>query len=211
MQDSRIFYRLIIYLDRLSQAIRNYDRLYTQSGDVAMGEDSDRTILGTILDSEDPMDTIIVAEYRQEVDRVKQIAINLLQQLAIAPDRLLLYGIDLSQKDTGQELSCNQTTVMRRSEKILASLAADIYRQTSTQSPPLTSEQLRRIIIHSIEFCRQYYPDLLTEIFRQVGSREIGGFIDRVQSRWEIQFQIDGGAIKQLSQFGDEQNGREFS
>ena len=45
---------------------------HTHSGDVSIGEDSDRTIFDTISDSEDPMDAIIGSEYWQEVDRVKQ-------------------------------------------------------------------------------------------------------------------------------------------
>ena len=195
--------QIVSYLDRLGIAMRNYERLYTQSGDVSIGEDSERTIFDTILDSEDPMDTIIVAEYRQEVDRVKQIVIDLLQGLAIEPDRLLLllYGLDLSQKDAGRELSCNQTTVMRRAERILASLATNIYDRTSQKSPPLASEQLRQIIIHSIELCGQYYPDLLDRILVQIVSRDVGMAIQRVQSRWEIQFQAGGAAIEKLSQW----------
>jgi hypothetical protein len=188
------------YLDRLGKAVSNYDRMRLQSIDLPIGEDGDRSILDTIANDKNPLDTAILNEYQQQVDRLKQIVIKLLQQLSIEPDRLLflLHGLDLSQKQAGVELSCNQTTVMRRSERLLASLAEDIYHQTINKSSSLSSENLRQIVIHTIAFCQQYYPGLLVEILQQVGNRDIRSFIDRVQLRWQIHFQTQGMAIEQL-------------
>jgi hypothetical protein len=192
--------RIVSYLTQLGQAVSNYDRLRLQSIDLPIGDDNEnRTLIDTIPSLDNPFDTAILTEYQQQVDRLKNIIIELLQQLSIEPDRLLmlLHGLDLSQKESGKELNCNQTTVLRRNERVMATLAQDIYHRTSDRSPPLSSEQLRQIVIHTIEFCQQYYPDLLSEIIRQAIELEVA--INHVQSRWQIQFQSDGIAIDRLT------------
>lgn len=199
--------RIVSYLTQLGQAVSNYDRLRVQSIDLPIGDDNEnRTIIDTIPSLDNPFDTAILTEYQQQVDRLKSIITELLQQLSIEPDRLLmlLHGLDLSQKESGKELDCNQTTVMRRNERIMATLAQDIYHQTSDRSPPLSSEQLRQIVIHTIEFCQQYYPDLLTEIIQKFIELSPDVFISRVQSRWQIQFQPDGMAIERLTKIINE-------
>jgi hypothetical protein len=197
--------RIVSYLTQLGQAVSNYDRLRVQSIDLPIGDDKEnRTLIDTIPSLDNPFDTAILTEYQQQVDRLKDIITELMQQLSIEPDRLLmlLHGLDLSQKESGKELGCNQTTIMRRNERIVAILAQDIYRQTSDRSPPLSSEQLRQIVIHTIEFCRQYYPELLTEIIQKAIELDVS--IDRIQSRWQIQFQPDGTAIDRLTKMINE-------
>jgi hypothetical protein len=189
------------HLDRLETAASNYDRMRLQSIDLPIGEDSDRTILDTITDDRNPLDTAILAEYQQQVDRLKQIIIKLLQQLPIERDRLLLllYGLDLTQKQTGAEISRNQTTVMHRRDKLLSTLAEDIYhKKNSEKLPALSSEHLKQIVIHSIAFYQQYYPGLLFEISRQLVNINLHNFVERVQLRWEIQFHPEGAAIDRL-------------
>ncbi len=199
--------RIVSYLTQLGQAVSNYDQLRVQSIDLPIGDDNEnRTLIDRIPSPDNPLDTAILTEYQQQVDRLKNIIIELLQQLPIEPDRLLLllHGLDLNQKESGKELGCNQTTVMRRNERIIATLAQDIYDRTSDRSPPLSSEQLRQIAIHTIEFCRQYYPDLLIEVIRQVVGKDLQAAIDRVQSRWQIQFQPDRIAIERLTKIINE-------
>jgi hypothetical protein len=112
---------------------------------------------------------------------------------------LLLYGLDLTQKDAGKELNCNQTTIMRRGERVLATLAQNIYQQTNQKAPNLSSERLNEIVTHSIAFCQKYYTDLLTEIVQQLTKPELKPMIQLVQARWQIQFQPQGKAISQLA------------
>jgi hypothetical protein len=193
--------QVIRELDRLGSAVRNYDQLQIQSIDIPLGEDSDRTVLDTIPADQNPLDTAILNEYQQQVDRLSNIVSQLLQQLTIEPDRLLLllYGLDLTQKDAGKELNCNQTTVMRRGERVLATLAQNIYQQTNQKASNLSSERLNEIVTHSIAFCQKYYTDLLTEIAQQLTKPELQPLIHLVQSRWQIQFQPQGKAISQLA------------
>jgi hypothetical protein len=193
--------QVIRELDRLGAAVRNYDQLQIQSIDIPLGEDSDRTVLDTIPADQNPLDTAILNEYQQQVDRLSNIISQLLQQLSIEPDQLLLllYGLDLTQKDAGKELNCNQTTVMRRGERVLATLAQNIYQQATAKAPALSSERLNEIITHSIAFCQKYYADLLTEIIQQLNKPELKPLIQLVQSRWQIQFQPQGKAISQLA------------
>jgi hypothetical protein len=188
-------------LDRLGAAVRNYDQLQIQSIDTPIGKDGDRTVLDTIPADQNPLDAAILNEYQQQVDRLTNIVSQLLQQLAIEPDRLLLllYGLNLTQKDAGKELNCNQTTVMRRGERVLANLAQNIYQQTNEKAPAISSERLNEIVTHSISFCQKYYADLLIEIVQQLTKPELQKLIHLVQSRWQIQFQPQGKAIAQLA------------
>ena len=192
---------IVSYLDRLGSAVSNYDRLRVTSIDLPVSNDGDRILLDTIPDPKNPLDTAILTEYQQQVDRLKKIVINLLQQLPIDSDRLLMlfYGLNLTQTETGAELNCNQTTAMRRCNRVLATLAQNIYLQISGKSPPLASEQLDRIITQAIAFCQQYYPDLLIEIMQQLGGEDRQHPIDRVCSRWQIQLQPAGAAIVKLT------------
>lgn len=198
--------QVIRELDRLGTTVRNYDQLQIQSIDTPIGEGDDRTVLDTvseldtIADAQTPLDTAILNEYQQQVDRLTAIVNQLLQQLPIEPDQLLLllYGLDLTQKDAGKELNCNQTTVMRRGERVLAILAQNIYQQTTEKAPALSSERLNEIVTHLIAFCQKYYADLLTEIVQQLNKPELKPLLQLVQSRWQIQFQPQGKAIEQL-------------
>jgi hypothetical protein len=192
--------QVIRELDHLGAAVRNYDQLRIQSIDTPLGEDGDRTVLDTIPADQNLLDTAILNEYQQQVDRLINIVSQLLQQLAIEPDRLLLllYGLNLTQKDAGKELNCNQTTVMRRGERVLTTLAQNIYQQTNEKAPALSSERLNEIVTHSISFCQKYYIDLLTEIVQQLNKPKLQPLIQLVQSRWQIQLQPQGKAIIQL-------------
>jgi predicted Zn-dependent protease len=187
--------QIVSYLDELGKAVRNYDRLRVTSFDLPLGI-ADDTMLDKIPGTQQPLQQAIVAEYEAEIDRVKQIVVGLLAALPIDRDRvlLLLYGLALTQTEAGKELQVHQTTVKRNNDKILAILAQDIYCQSRDKSSPLASEQLQQIIIHLLSLCREYYPDLLDLII----DKDLEVFVDRVQARWEIQFQIDGGAIDRL-------------
>jgi hypothetical protein len=193
--------QVISDLDRLGAAVRNYDQLQIQSIDIPIAEGDDRTVLDTIPANQNLLDTVILNEYQQQVDQLTNIVSQLLQQLSIEPDQLLLllYGLDLTQKDAGQELNCNQTTVMRRGERVLATLAQNIYQQTNEKAPALSSEKFNEIVTHSIAFCQKYYADLLTEIVQQLDKPELQLLIQLVQSRWQIQFQPQGKAIHELA------------
>jgi predicted Zn-dependent protease len=187
--------QIVSYLDELGKAVRNYDRLRVTSFDLPLGIAND-TILDKIPDTQQPLQQAIVAEYEAEIDRFKQIVVKLLEALPIDRDRvlLLLYGLALTQMEAGKELQSHQTTVKRNNDKTLAILAQDIYRQSRDKSPPLASEQLQQIVTHLVSLCREYYPDLL----RLIIDEDLKVFVDRVQARWEIQFQIDGAAIDRL-------------
>jgi hypothetical protein len=202
--------RIVSYLDRLGAAVSNYDRLRVTSIDLPMSEDGDRTLIDTIADPQQPLDRLILTEHQQQVDRLKNIVINLIQQLSIDRDRILMlfYGLNLTQRETGIELNCNQTTAMRRREGILATLAQNIYLQMSEKSPPpLSSEHLDLIVTQTIAYCQQYYPDLLIEISQQIERKDPQLLIDspletlreRVCSRWQIHFQPTGAAIVELT------------
>jgi hypothetical protein len=202
--------RIVSYLDRLGTAVSNYDRLRVTSIDLPVSNDGYFTLLDTIPDPKNPLDTAILTEYQQQVDRLKNIVINLLQQLPIDNDRLLMlfYGLNLTQTETGTELNCHQTTAMHRRKRILATLAQNIYLQISGKSPPLASEHLALIVTQTIAFCQQYYPDLLTEIMQQIEGEDRQLLIDsplemlceRVCSRWQIQLQPTGAAIGKLTE-----------
>jgi predicted Zn-dependent protease len=187
--------QIISYLDELGKAVRNYDRLRVTSFDLPLGI-SDDTMLDKIAGTQQPLEQAIVAEYEAEIDRLKQIVVGLLEALPIDRDRLLLlvYGLALTQMEAGKELQSHQTTVKRNNDKTLAILAQDIYRQSRDKSPPLASEQLQQIVTHLISLCREYYPDLLDVIMDE----DLKIFVDRVQARWQIKFQIDGAAIERL-------------
>jgi DNA-directed RNA polymerase specialized sigma24 family protein len=186
---------IISYLDELGKAVRNYDRLRVTSIDLPLGIGDD-TMLDKIPGTQQPLEQAIVAEYETEIDRVKRIVVGLLEALPIDRDRvlLLLYGLALTQTEAGKELQVHQTTVKRNNDKILAILAQDTYRQSREESSLLSSEQLQQIITHLVSLCREYYPDLLDLII----DKDLEMFIDRVQARWEIQFEIDGLAIERL-------------
>ena len=194
--------QLVGYLDRLGSAVSNYDRLRVTSIDLPLSQDGDRTLIDTIADPEQPLDRAILTEYQQQVDRLKNIVISLLQQLPIDRDRLLMlvYALDLTQTETGSELNCHQTTAMHRHNQILATLAQNIYSAVGEKSPPqLSSEHLDLIVTQTIAYCQQYYPSLLTEISQQFDGQDRQLLIDRVCTRWQIQFQPTGAAIVKLT------------
>jgi hypothetical protein len=195
--------RVVSYLDRLGTAVRNYDRLRLSSIDLPVSEERHLSLLDTIPDPKHPLDTAILTEYQQQVDRLKNIFTELLQKLSIDSDRLLmlLYGLNLKQAQAGTELNCHQTTAMHRSEKILATLAQTIYQQINAPVPPqLSSEHLAQIVTQIVAFCQQYYPKVLIEISSQLDIADLQIFIDRVCSRWQIQLQPEGKAIVALTQ-----------
>jgi hypothetical protein len=193
---------IVGYLDRLGSAVSNYDRLRVVSIDLPMSEDGDRTLIDTIPDPKNPLDTAVLTEYQQQVDRVKTIFTDLLQQLPIDSDRLLMffYGLNLTQVEAGIELKFDPTTALKRRKRILATLAQDIYLAVSEKSPPpLSSERLDLIVTQTIAFCQQYYPDLLREISQQLDSKDPQLLIDLVCTRWQIQLQPTGAAIVKLT------------
>lgn len=194
--------RVVGYLERLGAAVSNYDRLRVTSIDLPMSEDGNRPRIDTIPDPENPLDTAILDEYRQQVDRVKTIFTDLLQQLPIDSDRLLMlfYGLKLTQVEAGAELHCDPVTAMRHRKKILAKLARNIYLQASeNSSSPLSSERLQLIILQAIAFCRQYYLDALIEISQQLGSQAQKMLVDRVCTRWQLQSQPADVTILKLT------------
>jgi hypothetical protein len=201
--------RVVSYLDRLGTAVRNYDRFRVSRLDLPVSEDRNLSRIDTIADPKHPLDTAILTEYQQQVDRLKNIVTELLQQLPIDSDRLLmlLCGLNLTQAQAGSELNCHQTTAMRHSEKILATLAQTIYQQINAPiSPQLSSEHLYLIVTQAIAFCQQYYPELLIEISSQLNITDLQVFIERVCSRWQIQFQPEGKAIVALTQLMNKQS-----
>ena len=194
--------RIVGYLDRLGAAVSNYDRLRVTSIDLPVSENGNRTLIDTMPDSENPLDTAILDEYQQQIDRFKNIVISLLQQLPIDSDRLLMffYGLNLTQVEAGTELKFDPTTALKRRKRILATLSQAIYLAVSEKSPPpLSSERLDLIVTQTIAFCRQYYPDLLIEISQQLDSKDPQLLIDLVCSRWQIQLQPTGAAIVKLT------------
>lgn len=201
--------QIVSYLTQLGAAVRNYDRLRVESSDKVVSAADNRPLIDIIGDRQDgeenaPLDKIIRAEYQQQVVRANGIITTLLQQLPIDSDRLLwlLYGLALTQTETGRELKCNQTTVMRRNERVLATLAQNIYEQINDRLPPtsLSSEQLQQIVNQNLAFCQQYYPDLLAQTIQQIDPLELQTLIERVCARWQIQLQPDGAAIARLTQ-----------
>jgi hypothetical protein len=159
---------IVSYLDQLGSAVSNYDRLRVTSIDLPLTKDGDSTLLNTIADPTNPIDTAVLTEYQQQVDRVKTIFTNLLQQLSIDSDRILLLfnGLNFTQREVGIELECNQATAMRRHNRILAKLAQDLHQQINPQAPipALKSETLNQIIPQVVDLCQHYYSDPLKEI-----------------------------------------------
>jgi hypothetical protein len=160
--------RIIGYLDRLGSAVSNYDRLRVTSIDLPLTKDGDSTLLDTIADPTNPIDTAVLTEYQQQVDRVKTIFTALLEQLPIDSDRILLLfnGLNFTQREVGIELECNQSTAMHRHNRILAKLAQDLHQQINPHAPipALKSETLNQIIPQIINFCQHYYSDPLKKI-----------------------------------------------
>ena len=193
--------QIVSYLDRLGAAVSNYDRLRVTSIDLPLSQDGDRTLIDTISDPKQPLDTAILDEYQQQVDRVKTIFTDLLEQLPIDSDRLLMlfYGLNLTQVEIGAELKFDPTTALKRRKRILATLAQNIYSQASENSPPpLSSERLDLIVTQAIAFCRQYYPDLLIEVMQQTNSKD-RYLLMYVCAQWQIQ--PTGAIIAKLTKF----------
>jgi hypothetical protein len=201
--------RVVSYLDRLGTAVRNYDRLRVSSIDLPVSEDGNLSRIDTIADPKHLLDLAILTEYQQQVDRLKNIVTELLQQLPIDSDRLLmlLYGLNLTQAQAGYEINRHQTIAMRHSKKILATLAQTIYQQINNPIPSqLSSEHLAQIVTQIVAFCQQYYPVLLIEISSQLDITDLQVFIERVCSRWQIQLQPEGKAIVALTQLMNKQS-----
>lgn len=203
--------RVVSYIERLGTAVRNYDRLRISSIDLPVSEDGNLSRINTIADPKHPLDTAILTEYQQQVDRLKNIVTELLQQLPIDSDRLLmlLYGLNLNQEQAGYEINRHQTTAMKRRDKILATLAQTIYQQINDPIPSqLSSEHLAQIVTQLVAFCQQYYPGLLIEISSQLDITDLQVFIDLVCSRWQIQLQLQpaGTAILALTQLMNKQS-----
>ncbi|WP_295613674.1 hypothetical protein [Chamaesiphon sp. GL140_3_metabinner_50] len=201
--------QIVSYLTQLGAAVRNYDRLRVESSDRVVSAADNRPLIDIIKERQDeaentPLDKTIGAEYQQQVKQLKNTIAELLQRLSIDSDRLLwlLYGLALTQTETGRELKCNQTTVMRRNERVLATLAQNIYQQIndSSRTSSLSSEYLQRIVTQIVAFCQQYYPNLLAQTIQQIDPLELRPLIERVCVRWQIQLQPDGAAIARLTE-----------
>jgi hypothetical protein len=128
---------------------------------------------------------------------IKQDILDLSSQLPIDHDRLLmfLYGLQLTQTETGAELDCNQTTAKHRHDRCLKQLAVDLYTKTFPEGN-LSIEYLDVIIDALKTIYEDIYPELLLDIFGMITgstakppeSMIVELFIDRVQDRWQFMF-----------------------
>jgi hypothetical protein len=204
--------QIISHLEKLGQALRNYEQLRLQSIDIPLNPTSHQTLSDiTISDQPTPIDSAILDEYQQQISHLKNTVIQLLQQLPIKQDLilLLLYGLKLTQLDTSQELHCHQSTIPKNRTKILAHIAQATYQLTRNQSSPLSSEQLQPIITHLIALCQEHYPDLLNQLIYQhrdslpetLRERNFDSLITAIQTHWQITFIPQGPALTKLQKF----------
>jgi RNA polymerase sigma factor (sigma-70 family) len=144
-------------------------------------------------------------DYCQEYygNPIKNTVIDRLQQLPIESDRLLmlLHGLALNPEQVSIELDCHQTTVTSQHDRILTILAESICQQINANSAiPSLSAQHYRIVRQAISDCQHYYAELLEDTIQRFQHQELQTRIDRVQSRWQIQFlretEPDGEKIK---------------
>jgi hypothetical protein len=123
---------------------------------------------------------------------IKNTVIDRLPQLPIESDRLLmlLHGLNLTPAQVGIELNCHQTTVMSQHERVLTILAESICQQINenSASPPLSAQHYR-IVERAIGYCQYYYAELLEDMIQRFQNQKLQTRIDRVQARWQIEFQ----------------------
>jgi RNA polymerase sigma factor (sigma-70 family) len=146
-----------------------------------------------------------VKDYCQEYygNPLKSSVIDRLPQLPIESDRLLmlLHGLALNPEQVSIELDCHQTTVTSQHDRILTILAESICQQINANSacPPLSAQHYR-IVNRAIAYCQYYYAELLEDTIQRFQNQELQARIDRVQSRWKLQFlketEPDGNKIK---------------
>jgi hypothetical protein len=194
--------QVISHLEQLGQAVRNYEQLRLQSIDLPLGNDSEQTLIDIIPDTQTPLDTAILNEYQQQVNQLKNIVIGNLQKLPIERDRLLflLYGLELTQAETGLETDCHQATVKKTRDRILAFVSQETYHQTCDKSPPLSSEKLQQLVTHLTALCKDYYPNLTGEIITQFINQDFAALVSYVNTRWQKTLIPTGHAITKLRQ-----------
>jgi hypothetical protein len=190
--------QIISHLETLGKAIRNYDQLNLQSIDRPLRSDSNQTLSDIILQT--PLETIIDHEYQQQVNQLKNIVIQQLQQLPPERNHLLflLFGLQLNQTETSLELQVHQTTVKRNRDKTLTILAQATYRQTRDKPPPTSFEQLQPLITHLVALCQEYYPDFCTTIIQQFINQDLPTIINHLHHHYQIQLLPNGPAITKL-------------
>jgi hypothetical protein len=114
-----------------------------------------------------------------------------LQQLPIESDRLLFLfcGLSLTREQVGIELAGDLATAISQHDRIIAVFAQQICQQINENSSlsPLSAENYP-IIKQMIAYCQQYYQDLLADTIQKFENQELETRIERVQSRWQIQF-----------------------
>jgi DNA-directed RNA polymerase specialized sigma24 family protein len=194
--------QIISHLETLGKAIRNYDQLNLQSIDRPLRSDSNQTqTLSDIIPApQTPLETIIDHEYQQQVNQLKNIVIQQLQQLPPERNHLLflMFGLQLNQAKTGLELQVHQVTAKKRYDKTLTILAQATYRQTRDKSPPTSFEQLQPLITHLAALCQEYYSDFCTTIIQQFIDRDLLAIINHLHHHHQIQLLPDGPAITKL-------------
>ena len=109
----------------------------------------------------------------------------------IEDNRLLFLfcGLGLTPEKVGVELDSDRATEIGKYDRIMISLSQQICQQINENStlPPLSADSLA-IVKQTIVYCQQYYRDMLADTIQKCENQELQTRIDRVQSRWQIQF-----------------------
>ncbi len=185
-------------LDLMGNATRSYERSLTDPVDRAdsldrnVNKDGDSTAtlgdfyVDPVADSDSQGTTAQQQELRQ---RVAHLLSN-----SSDPIFVLIDGLNLTQAEAGKELGCNQSTVMRRRDRLLLKLAGQLALELTPNVETLTAKQLEEIASYIAACVKDYYLELLMGIVIDIEATRIGDnetiakFTDIVCDRWRFRF-----------------------
>ncbi len=185
-------------LDLMGNATRSYERSLTDpvnradSLDRNVNKDGNSTAtlgdfyIDPAADSDSKGTTAEQQELRQ---RIAQFLSN-----SSDPIFLLIDGLNLTQAEAGKELGCNQSTVMRRRDRLLLKLAGQLALELTPNVETLTAKQLEEIASYIAACVKDYYLELLMGIVIDIEATRIGDnetiakFTDIVCDRWRFIF-----------------------
>jgi RNA polymerase sigma factor (sigma-70 family) len=196
-------------LQYLGNTLRNYRQIGTYSLDTPVSETDGGTTFGDLQAAPPEIVTIEDSEVRER-------AMQLLERQPPNCVLLLVYGLELTQTESGIELGLNQATIGRQTKRSIAKLAQEFYfdRTPVESERNLSSEILAKYIDYLTWICEDYYPTLLatmlTEISAdcQIAASLVDVFVDRIETQWQFKFKPGGIGSTKIAAFIQQHQGR---
>jgi DNA-directed RNA polymerase specialized sigma24 family protein len=173
--------RTIEILTYLGNTIRNYEQPPVYSSDTPVSADNgDGEVTFQDLQADDRQENILpeYAEMRSLVEK-------LLADIPDAKISICIYGLNMTQSETGKAINRNQSTVKRHCDRTIAKIARQLHIAYHPNVPQISTEELKEYSSYIETCCEDYYSQLLQSVLAKI-AEETGSTNENDRSRTDL-------------------------